>query len=73
MQGDWERCGYCGAKLPPIEKAQGAGLQSQSQQPLGDLPFDRAAVINIALYALAVVVGIILIGVLCVLLLRLLL
>ncbi|RME48445.1 MAG: hypothetical protein D6791_03295 [Chloroflexi bacterium] len=73
MQGDWERCGVCGAKLPPVEKTATAGPQAQSQQPLGDLPYDRTAIINITLYVIAVIVGIILIGVMCVLLFRLIL
>ncbi len=73
MQGNWERCGVCGAKLPPVEKTAIASRQAQSQQPLGDLPYDRTAIINITLYVIAVIVGIILIGVMCVLLFRLIL
>ncbi len=72
MQGNWERCGYCGAKLPPVETAQAAGPGSQSSQPLGDLPFDRTALLNITLYVGALLVGIVLVGVLCVLLLQIL-
>lgn len=67
MQGNWERCGVCGAKLP----SQPAG--SQAGESTGALPADRSALISLALYALAITLGIILIGVVCVLLLQLIL
>ena len=78
MQGDWERCGYCGARLPPAETAQQFGPSSpgsgiQPQEPLGDLPFDRTAIINLTLYIMVLMIGIILIGVLCVLVIQVLL
>lgn len=68
MQGNWERCQVCGAELPGIQPAK-----TQPDGPLGALPPDRSAVISIALYVLIVIVGIILIGALCVLLLQLVL
>lgn len=68
MQGDWERCGVCGAKLPRRQL-----IETPSDQPLGALPPDRSALVSITLYALLVVIGIILVGVICVLLLQLVL
>ena len=68
MQGNWEQCRVCGAKLPKAQPPE-----PQTTEPLGALPPDRAALVSITLYALAVLIGIILVGVVCVLLLQLVL
>lgn len=62
LQGDRERCRACGATLAgPVQP------RIQSAEPLGGLHADRTAFVNIGLYVLAMMIGIILLGVICVL------
>lgn len=65
LQSNRERCQNCGARLPVGQSA----LTSSTQQPLGALPAERSAIVNVAVYVLLILLGIVLVGTLCILLL----